>query len=737
MKRMLFTLTLVVFGCAANVNAQDPAPVLPGSVSGVNATNNVTENVSLNRGFVLSGTITGDSASTPDSVVAVSTSMTSVGFGASINQTTHRYRMELAAGTYQINVSFSHTSGQASTSFSYVDSTALTVSADTDHNITLPAVNTSGVTGNVANLIVASPFHSVLFNSTSIPGFTDVEADSSLDMSGNYSVVLPNGSYSVELSQEELSSASFFTDFSTALGTAAVSGTTTVNFTAPAINTADLSGTVTITGSSSIPANASISATDDTTPVPATISDGSGLLPSTGVYDFVLGTGEKYVVGVDMSVVLLPSPAPLGFWNPPDPNPFTGPLTGSTVHNITLPALPANATPHTISGRVTIAGSGAPVPGAIVFAGSTSLSVAPNTSFDQTATTDSNGNYGMTVAAGSYGLFVDAKRAAKGDFDGDDMANIAVWRPSNGDWFIISNLASPASAASSLPRVNSTNSMLHGFSSSASMRPALSRTGFKLASSNATSFRVQQWGASGDIPVPGDYDGDRKADVAVFRPSNGTWYIEPSSNPSAPIVQQWGASGDIPVPGDYDGDGKTDFAVFRPSNGVWYIIPSSNPGALIIRQWGASGDIPVPGDYDGDRKTDIAVFRPSNGVWYIIPSSNPGVPNIRQWGAQGDMPVEGDYDGDGITDIAVFRPSNGTWFVIPSGSPSSPIVQQWGASGDIPVPADYDGDQIADIAVWRPSNGTWYVIPSSTPTNFTVTQWGASTDVPLQKPIGQ
>ena len=48
---------------------------------------------------------------------------------------------------------------------------------------------------------------------------------------------------------------------------------------------------------------------------------------------------------------------------------------------------------------------------------------------------------------------------------------------------------------------------------------------------------------------------------------------------------------DVPVPGDYDGDGKTDVAVWRPNEGNWYARRSSN-GTMLQAQMGQDGDVP-------------------------------------------------------------------------------------------------------------------------------------------------
>jgi VCBS repeat protein len=138
------------------------------------------------------------------------------------------------------------------------------------------------------------------------------------------------------------------------------------------------------------------------------------------------------------------------------------------------------------------------------------------------------------------------------------------------------------------------------------------------------------------------------------------------------------------VVGDYDGDGKSDIAIFRPGDGSWWINRST--AGLFSTAFGTGTDKAVPGDYTGDGKTDIAVWRPSTGFWYFLRSEDLSYFSF-PWGGTGDIPASGDYDGDGKWDASVFRPSDATWYI--NRSTGTPLITAFGANGDRPIPNSF------------------------------------------------
>ena len=361
----------------------------------------------------------------------------------------------------------------------------------------------------------------------------------------------------------------------------------------------------------------------------------------------------------------------------------------------------------------------------------------PNGTWSLYVVDDAGGDVGTFAGGWELKIITPAPRpgGVTSDFNGDCASDIAVFRPSTGQWFV-------------------------------------------------RNQAPVQFGLPGDIPVAGDYNGDGTTDRAVYRPSTGEWFVQSQA------TVQWGLPGDIPVPGDYNGDGTTDRAVYppvhrhvvraqpgdgavgaarrhprarrlqrrsatdiarvspvhrpvvraRPERACSSGCPATSPcpatttatgrptravyrpstGTMVRARvrprcsWGCPATSPCPATTTATGRTDRAVYRPSTGQWFIQGQA------AVQWGLAGDVPVPrpdavgdfngdgtpdvggylGDFDGNGTTDVAVYRPTTGQWFA------QDQAAVQWGLPGDIPVPGDYDGNGTTERAVYRPSTGT-------------------------------
>ncbi|MEP7286022.1 MAG: choice-of-anchor Q domain-containing protein [Chloroflexota bacterium] len=227
--------------------------------------------------------------------------------------------------------------------------------------------------------------------------------------------------------------------------------------------------------------------------------------------------------------------------------------------------------------------------------------------------------------------------------------------------------------------------------------------------------------------------------IGMYHPATGTFNMRNTNTSGVPDLSiGFGASTDIPIAGDWNGDGIDTVGVYRPSTGQFLLTDFSTPGAPITYNFtlGSPGDLPMVGDWDGNGVDGVGVFRPTNGLIYLKNSLTTGYADFQMvLGSPGDLPIAGDWNGDGYDNPGVFRPSLGTFFLTNRACNCSVYADYQlvlGSNGDKPIAGDWDGSGASGVGVFHPSTGTIVLRNTLTTGAADITlKFGTSSDKPV------
>lgn len=170
-----------------------------------------------------------------------------------------------------------------------------------------------------------------------------------------------------------------------------------------------------------------------------------------------------------------------------------------------------------------------------------------------------------------FGLVGD--RPVAGDWNGDGLSEVGVWRPSTRRFLLDNN----------------GNGRWDGVTGGDTLTAA--------------------FGLETDRPITGDWNGDGRDDVGFWRPDTRRFYLDTNGNDAwdgtllgDTLTPAFGLATDLPVIGDWNGDGTDDVGVWRPSIQRFLLDTNGNDrwdgtlgGDTLTAPFGLATDLPLGG----------------------------------------------------------------------------------------------------------------------------------------------
>jgi Peptidase family M23 len=234
------------------------------------------------------------------------------------------------------------------------------------------------------------------------------------------------------------------------------------------------------------------------------------------------------------------------------------------------------------------------------------------------------------------------------------------------------------------------------------------------AAFDRTRFVYNSWLASrncGDVPVAGDWNGDKITNVGIFvrRPHTAAFRQRLADGGVTKVLL--GRPTDTPVIGDWNGDGRSDLGVWTTQTGTFTL--RSAPGLSLRIRFGDHDDVPVTGDWNGDGRSDVGAYDPATST-FSLRGALGGV-TTKAFGIDAGLPVTGDWNGDGRTDVGMYYPGTSTFrLALPDGTTKKVV---YGTATSLPVIGNWNADAVSDLGVWDTATGVFSKRVSDTRTS--------------------